>query len=1109
MSSLKGTARDIQGHKRATTGPQREAAGRGLEGQGENVNVRARIDAFFGRSAARRSQAVQGPASAAPPSGARGSSAPSRRLALTASLALLASLVLGVSLAVAVAPTVAIEDATGVGSTVAHVKGEVDPQGQLTEWHFEYITDAQFQQNLANAESGFQGASWGPRGSLETAAETVEGDLESLQPNMIYHLRLRAENIDGPADAVASNFTTVAIAPSVGHPGHTQLGEGKVIIAAFLNPHNSPISDCHFDYGTDESYGQSIPCEGLPPTNNEANLARATISGLTLGAEYHFRLSAANGIGPVQSDDGVFVPRLVPAQPSCPNAGKIGVGFLPDCRAWEMVSPPDKNGGDLVTNSLRTRVASTGDAAQFFSLSGFADAIGMSVAADYVAKRSTDPDPGNQGWSTHAVTPEQEQLTIIDYLLGGEPRYVGAFSDDLSAGAFLSTSQLGNSPPNVAEAYNLFRRDDLLNPGSGHYTLLTDCLSPPAGPCENPIPTISDVFAFAISPEFAGASSDFDHVLFESGMRLTNNAQEDPTLRKAYESTGGAPRLVGILPNGSAAENSIPGRGVSGSTYTLHPISSDGSRISFTAIEGGSRDLFARINADSTIQLNASEKTIPGPEQDAAYWDASADGKRVFFTSAEALTDDAPSDSTKLYMWKQAEADEQQSVTVDAAGGDFTLTFNGKTTAPIAFNASSATVDSALEDLISVKSGNVSVSGGPGSAGGAAPYLVTFTGDFAGANVAQLQADGTALSGGASTVIVQTTQPVANLTYLSSDDETNDGTSSVVGVIGASASGDRVYFAANGQLVDGAPRIVDGALGLYLWHQGEIEFIGSANETNELFDGVALNLRLKQSYVSPTGDLVFGSRSGRGLLSAHGGVDYDHGACVGFADNCRQLYVYNADTKDLQCASCNPSGAPGTAGVDASNRIFSVGGAGGSLHSSYLNRPLSNDGRYVFFSTAERLVNEDTNGVSDAYVYDTSTGRPSLLSSGESAQPSYFMDASSDGKNAFFLTSERLSGWDLDGNVDLYDARIGGGFPEPPIPPPSCQGDACQPPPLNLNDPTPASSSFQGSGNPASARRAKGRCPQGRRRVKKRNGGSRCVRKDSKRTANAKQEAGR
>ena len=54
----------------------------------------------------------------------------------------------------------------------------------------------------------------------------------------------------------------------------------------------------------------------------------------------------------------------------------------------------------------------------------------------------------------------------------------------------------------------------------------------------------------------------------------------------------------------------------------------------------------------------------------AFYQTASEDGSRVFFTSNETLTDDP---SPGLYMWERQASDEQQSLTVDATGGDFRL----------------------------------------------------------------------------------------------------------------------------------------------------------------------------------------------------------------------------------------------------------------------------------------------------------------------------------------------------------------------------------------------------------------------------------------------------
>ena len=87
-----------------------------------------------------------------------------------------------------------------------------------------------------------------------------------------------------------------------------------------------------------------------------------------------------------------------------------------------------------------------------------------------------------------------------------------------------------------------------------------------------------------------------------------------------------------------------------------------------------------------------------------------------------------------------APRNEKQQVRVRATGGTFTLSFGGETTAPIAYNAPPATVQAALRALASIGSGGVTVSGGPGSASGAFPYAVVFTGPLAVKDVEQIPA---------------------------------------------------------------------------------------------------------------------------------------------------------------------------------------------------------------------------------------------------------------------------------------------------------------------------------------------------------------------------------
>jgi len=99
---------------------------------------------------------------------------------------------------------------------------------------------------------------------------------------------------------------------------------------------------------------------------------------------------------------------------------------------------------------------------------------------------------------------------------------------------------------------------------------------------------------------------------------------------------------------------------------------------------------------------------------------------------------------------------EIQSVAVDATGGTFTLTFGGNTTSAIDFDATPAEVETALEALAGIGSGDVDVSGGPGDDGGTEPYRVRFIGALAGANQSEMTSSGASLTGGAGTATVST-----------------------------------------------------------------------------------------------------------------------------------------------------------------------------------------------------------------------------------------------------------------------------------------------------------------------------------------------------------------
>ena len=236
-----------------------------------------------------------------------------------------------------------------------------------------------------------------------------------------------------------------------------------------------------------------------------------------------------------------------------------------------------------------------------------------------------------------------------------------------------------------------------------------------------------------------------------------------------------------------------------------------------------------------------------------------------------------------------------------------------------------------------------------------------------------------------------------------------------------------------------------------------------------------------------------------------------------------EVYRYDASANggagELLCVSCNPTGARPVGRDVIAGRSFEFWVSGqlpGWQNNLYASRALSADGNRLFFESTDALTPRDTNGVTDVYQWEAigsggcEEDKPSfspqnggcvdLISSGQGAQAARFHDASPDGGNVFFSTLESLVGPDY-GLIDVYVARINGGFPEPPPPALECEGENCQnpnPPPPYI---TPSSALYDGPGN-LEEKPPKKACPKGK--VKKK---GKCVKKKGKAKAKRQGQA--
>ena len=292
----------------------------------------------------------------------------------------------------------------------------------------------------------------------------------------------------------------------------------------------------------------------------------------------------------------------------------------------------------------------------------------------------------------------------------------------------------------------------------------------------------------------------------------------------------------------------------------------------------------------------------------------------------------------------------------------------------------------------------------------------------------------------------------------------------VQGVLGASTSGSIVYF--------------QDEAALKRWSSGATATVASGGEAATEPDWPPATGTAR---VSADGTkLLFVSTA---PLSGYDNTDL----ATGEADS--EVFLY--DGSGLLCLSCNPTmGRPlGPSSIPGAL----ANGEGENSTRLYKPRVLSSGGRRVFFNSRDALVSADTDNAPDAYEWEAqgegsctrAGGCVSLISSGRSVGGAGFIDASADGSDAFFLTSGSLVPADP-GSSDLYDARIGGGFPEPP-PPIVCEGDACQPLPSPPADPT-LTTLLAGPGNPGVRYPGRKKCPKGKRRVKHK-GKVRCVKR--------------
>jgi hypothetical protein len=824
----------------------------------------------------------------------------------------------------------------------------------------------------------------------------------------VSHARGTVYVVDSATSMVDVFSPEPAAAPTVRGVSVSYVRATSATLEAQIDPRGAS-TEYHFEYGSCASiaacasspYGESVPVpEGSAGSDFEVHSVSVHVQDLAAGTVYHVRVVAHNE----KNEPGTVVygeERVITTQTT-------GVPLqLPDGRAWEMVSPPQKEGALLGQISEGIIQASlNGDAFTDWTL--FEPTEG-STAGAYGFYVPVFFGRGPDGWTSRVIAPPHSGPSSLPLGQGQEYYF---FSEDLSKGVLQPFGLFTPLAPGVSETTPYLRTDYLNGTPSEQCTsgcyqpLVNDANVPsgakygdePGGECKNGF----------CGPGLVGATPDARHVVLRtqpSSDALTSVPTEGyPGL---YEWGDGVLQLVSLLPVGETNERGGPvaveaqlGGGQSGEV--ARAISTDGSRVIWMGRNGssGGVHLYLRYTGGAlkreTVRLDVFEGVPKGPEEGYAieYMTASNDGSRIFFLDGERLT----ADSTA----KPAQPDLYE-YDLDAPPG------------------------SRLTDL--------SVPSNPLEA----------------ADVSRVQ--------------------------------------------GASEDGSYVYFTADGALTPGAVRGActknEGKLcNLYVRHDGKTAFI-AALSPEDSYDWREATRR--SARVSPDGRwLAFMSDRS---LTGYGTAD----AVSKHADE--EVYLYNAVSGRLVCASCNPTGAR-PVGVEFNEQLvaafqFLRGRWVASnvppwtsfdlTQAIYQSRYLSDSGR-LFFNSNDALVAQDVNGTQDVYEYEPagvgdcttakltfserSDGCVSPVSSGTSNEESAFLDASEAGRDVFFLTGAKLATQDFDNALDIYDARecTAGKpcFPAAPVPPPACDtGESCKP--AESAQPTlfgaPASATFSGTGS--------------------------------------------
>ena len=359
-----------------------------------------------------------------------------------------------------------------------------------------------------------------------------------------------------------------------------------------------------------------------------------------------------------------------------------GSQSLPDCRAYEVVTPASKNGaefGSPIFVSSGLRLAFEG-----FATFGGAEST-KSIGSSYEIVRSpsgwkTNPlaAPSKQFEGTNFVTPLVALSSNGTNLLGLRARGTPSDAESLYIRSGGSITEVGPEAP-VGSLRGLANQEFIPVDQNGGYFRF-----------ESATPDLSHVLFDLFAP-FPGEEHTY---LWPFDRTEASESLFFATSLYQYVGTGNSqPSLVGVT-GGLGSNDVIGGCGTSlgsqNSSETYNAISADGSKIFFTpwgeditgpcnSVAGvpGHTELFARIDGDKpsahTVAISEPSEADcaacqTGVQQEAIFQGASATGSRAFFLTEQELLPGNPGKNLYEYAFDAPAGQKVASVSHRATG---------------------------------------------------------------------------------------------------------------------------------------------------------------------------------------------------------------------------------------------------------------------------------------------------------------------------------------------------------------------------------------------------------------------------------------------------------